>query len=392
MRAPGEASGSFALESAIDELAWELGVDPLELRLKNYAARDPDEDKPWSSKSLDSCYKNGAAAFGWFKRPKAVRATRDGHWLIGSGMATATYPARQMPASALARIKADGGVTVQTASHDLGTGTYTIMTQIAADALGVPIERVHFALGDTDLPEAPMSAGSMTASSVGSAVKRAALALKDRLGEIAIADERSPLHGLSLGDLDARDGKLFAKRDESRSDAFGAILERSGKRVLEVRISEKPSEERKKYSCHSFGAHFVEVRVDETLGEVRINRVVSAFGAGKILNAKTARSQLLGGIVWGIGLALEEETHRDPRDGRLVVKDLVDYHVPVNADVPEIEVITVDEEDPYVNAVGAKGIGEIGIVGIGAAIANAVYHATGKRVRDLPITVEKEIG
>jgi xanthine dehydrogenase YagR molybdenum-binding subunit len=304
-------------------------------------------------------------------------------------MATATYPARQSPASALARVRADGTALVLSGSQDLGTGTYTIMTQIAADALGMPLESVRFDLGDTTFPEAPLSAGSRTASSVGPAVKQAGLAARRRLAELAIADTGSPLHGLALENIEAEEGSLYAKQDRSKSDPITNILRRRGLDQIEERASVKEKEDRKKYSLHSFGAHFVEVRVDEELAEIRITRWVGAFAGGKILNAKTARSQLLGGIVWGIGLALLESTERDMRSGRIVTRDLVDYHVPVNADVPAIDIITVDELDEQVNDVGAKGIGEVGVVGAGAAIANAVYHATGKRVRDLPITLDK---
>jgi xanthine dehydrogenase YagR molybdenum-binding subunit len=349
MRAPGEASGSFALESAMDELAWELGMDPIALRLKNHADRDPEDGRAWSSKSLKACYQRGAERFGWARRKRAVRATKEGDVLVGVGMATATYPARQIPSEALARAMPDGTFVVQAATHDLGTGTYTIMTQIAAEALGVPIEKVRFELGDTALPEAPISAGSMTASSVGSAVRRASQALRAR--------------------LDGTSGPIT--------------------QPIEERVRETEAPDRKDWSVHSFGAHFVEVRVDERLGTIRVARVVSAFGAGKILNAKTGGSQLMGGVVWGIGFALEEDTVRDPRTGRLVTKELADYHVPVNADVPEIDIITVDEDDPHVNPMGAKGIGEIGVVGLAAAIANAVFHATGVRVRELPIRLDK---
>ena len=389
MRAPGESTGSFALESAMDELAFALGMDPVDLRLKNHADQDPDEKKPWSSKSLKECYRVAAERFGWSKRTRAPRSMRDGRFLVGFGMATATYPARQGTASALARMSADGTATVLAGSQDIGTGTYTIMTQIAADALAMPIDKVRFDLGDTAYPETPVSGGSTTASSTGSATFRAATALRDKLAEIAIADASSPLHGLRKEDLDAREGKLVSKRDASKSDAYGAIVKRSGQNEIEARIEEKPAADRDKRSCHSFGAHFVEVRVDEATSEIRVARAVSAFAAGRILNEKTARSQFMGGVVWGIGLALLEHTVRDPRTGRLVTRDLSEYHVPANLDVPNVDVILVKEDDAYVNPLGAKGIGEIGIVGMGAAIANAVHHATGVRVRDLPITLEK---
>ena len=391
MRAPGEATGTYALECAMDELAYALDVDPLELRLRNYAETDPDEEKPWSSKELRACYKQAADKFGWQKRKKQPRATRDGNWLVGVGMATATYPANQREASAVARIKPDGTALVQAGTQDIGTGTYTIMTQVAADALGMPVEKVTFELGDTRFPPTPVSGGSATASSTGSAVKLACAAARAQLVDLAVADAASPLHGLAAADVDvdAASASLVSKKDKTKRDPMGDVVKRSGKPELSGRSDVKPKEDRKTHSCHSFGAQFAEVHVDEATGEVRVSRVVSAFAAGKILNAKTARSQFLGGIVWGIGLALTEHSVRDERSGRVVNNSLQDYHVPVNADVPTIDVIMVDEKDPFVNEVGAKGIGEIGITGIGAAIANAVYHATGKRVRDLPITLDK---
>jgi xanthine dehydrogenase YagR molybdenum-binding subunit len=390
-RGPGEASGSFALESAMDELSYKLRLDPVELRLRNHAERDDDENKPFSSKSLKECYRIGAERFGWARRKPEPRSMKDGRALVGWGMASATYPARQSPSSALARIKADGTALVLSGSQELGTGTYTIMTQIAADALGMAFDKVRFDLGDTTYPEAPLSAGSRTAASVGPAVHRASLAARKQLAYLAVADAQSPLHGLDPEKLDAESGAFYAREDRTKVESFTAILRRHDLEEIEGRADVKEKEDRKNYSIHSFGAHFVEVRVDEELGEVRVTRWVAAFGAGKILNAKTARSQLIGGIVWGIGLALLEHTERDPRSGRIVTKDLADYHVPVNADVPVIDVVTVDEVDTMVNEVGAKGIGEVGIVGSAAAIANAVYHATGKRVRDLPITVDKLI-
>ena len=358
-RAPGAASGSFAMETAMDELAVLLKMDPLALRLKNYAEKDPDTGKPFSSKELRACYKHAAERFGWSRRSATPRSMKDGHQLVGWGMATASYPAHMRAASAKATVKADGTAVVQAGTHDLGTGAYTILTQIAADALALPLAKVRFELGDTLLPEAPLAAGSQTSASVGSAVKMACAQLR---GELA---------------------KLGEGTD------YAALLGRAGKTELTAKADAKELEERKNHACHSFGAQLVEVKVDELTNEVRVTRAVGAFAGGKILNEKTARSQLLGGMVWGIGLALLEGTERDARDGRVVTRDLADYHVPVNADVPDLEVIMVPEEDPYVSAVGAKGLGELGITGIGAAIANAVYHATGRRVRDLPITLDK---
>jgi xanthine dehydrogenase YagR molybdenum-binding subunit len=389
MRAPGESTGNFALESAMDELSYALAMDPVALRLKNYAERDQDQNKPWSSKALRECYEQGRTKFGWSKRPPSVRATRNGNVLVGTGMATATYPAHQAASSASVRILRDGTALVQAGTQDLGTGTYTIMTQIAADALGLPIESVRFELGDTELPETPLSGGSQTAASTGSAVRRACLEAKKQLGELAFADVASPLHEALPSDVEAANGTLYSKRDRARRDPYSEILRRKGRTDLVVVAHSEEKPERKQHGLRSFGAQFAEVRVDEALGRVAVTRLVGVFAAGRILNAKTARSQLMGGMVWGIGFALGEHTERDPRDARVVTRDLADYHVPVNADVPDIDVTFVEERDPLVNDVGAKGIGELGITGAVAAIANAVYHATGKRIRELPILPDK---
>ena len=358
-RAPGESTGTFALESAMDELAYALKIDPLELRLRNHAARDEQEDKPFSSNSLLECYRRAAARFGWAKRQARPGSMRDGNVRIGWGMATATYPAKVSPASAIARMKRDGTLVVQAGTQDIGTGTYTVMTQIAADAMGIPVEQVRFELGDTAFPETPVSGGSQTAASTGSAVRMAVDKLRDQLA----AQRRSP------------------------SEPWGEVVGRSGR--PEITAEHRTEKRAETHSYHSHGATFAEVRVDPDTGEVRVSRFVAAYAAGRILNPKTALSQFKGGIVWGIGLALQEHTVRDRRTARAVTRDLADYHVPVNADVPAIDVILVDEVDPFVNPIGVKGIGEIGITGAGAAIANAVYHATEKRIRDLPITLDK---
>ena len=389
MRAPGESTGIFALECAMDELAVALKMDPIALRLANYAEQDPQENKPWSSKSLRECYKRGAEAFGWQNRKSEPRSRRDGRLLVGVGMATASYPAKQSGSSASAAIRADGTAVVLAGSQDIGTGTYTIMTQIAADALSLPIDRVRFDLGDSTFPETPVSGGSQTASSTGSAVKRACDALVIKLAETASADKASPLFGIAPADIILRDGALTTKAASSKSDPLSDLVKRARVPEIMVKTDTKEKEDRKKFSSHSFGAQFAEVKVDPDTHEVRVTRFVGAFAAGKILNSKTARSQLMGGIVWGIGMALTEHTERDLRNGRVMTRDLADYHVPVNADVPNLEIITVDEVDPHVNEIGAKGIGEIGITGSVSAIANAIYNATGKRVRDLPITPDK---
>jgi xanthine dehydrogenase YagR molybdenum-binding subunit len=357
--------------------------------LKNYAESDPESGKPWSSNSLRECYRVGADRFGWSRRTPTPRSMRDGDVLVGWGMAMATRPSRRMPASALARIFPDGHALVQAATHELGTGTYTVMTQVAADALGMAPERVRFELGDTNLPENPISAGSMTVPSSGSAVHLAATAARDRAIQLAIADERSPLHGVRAENVRVENGRLSLARDPSRGESYEALLVRNGGQPVEARVDAKPGDEAERFSIHAFGAVFAEVRVDPDLGEIRVSRLVGAYAPGRVLNAKTARSQLMGGIVWGLGMALMEHTLPDPRTGRYVNADLAEYHVPVNADVPNIDIVIVDEHDPYVNPIGAKGLGEISMTGVAAAVANAVYHATGVRVRDLPITLDK---
>ncbi|MBP5973847.1 xanthine dehydrogenase family protein molybdopterin-binding subunit [Brasilonema sp. CT11] len=389
MRAPGEASGSFALESAMDELAYKLNIDPIELRLRNYAEVDPSKNLPWSSKSLRECYKVGAERFGWQKRNPKPRSMQDGNYLIGWGMATATYPTNRSPASAIAQIMADGTAVIRTGSQDIGTGTYTVMTQVAAEALGIPVEKIRVEMGDTNLPKTPVSGGSQTAASVSSAVHLAGNQARAKLMQLALADQKSPLYGLNEQDIIAQDGQLLVKNKSSKAETYEAILTRHGLKMIEARADAKPGEEKEKYSMHSFGSQFAEVRVNPDSGEVRVTRWVGAFGVGRLLNAKTANSQLIGGIVYGIGMALMEHTVTDLNRGRVVNADLAEYHVPVNADVPAIEVLFVDEHDPHINPLGVKGVGEIGITGVAAAIANAVYHATGKRIRDLPITLDK---
>jgi xanthine dehydrogenase YagR molybdenum-binding subunit len=388
MRAPGEATGSFALECAMDELACQLNMDPLELRLKNYTEKDPGKDLPWSSKSLRQCYEIGAERFGWKDRKPQPRSMKQGNKLVGWGMATATYPTNRSPGECSATLHPDGTALFRSATQDLGTGTYTVMTQIAADAIGLKVEQVRFELGNSQMPESPVSGGSTTVASVGPAVQAAGHALRLRLVGIALADQASPLFGSSVDKIGFENGELYLLDAPSRRESMATIVARHGQPV-EVTARAEPGDEKKKYSMHSFGAVFVEVTVDEDLGEIRVPRVVGVYGVGKLMNEKSGYSQLVGGIVWGIGLALFEETLIDGRNGRAVNGNLAEYHVPTNADIQGIDVQIVDEIDPHVNPLGAKGIGEIGITGVGAAIANAVYHATGKRVRDLPVTLDK---
>ncbi|HET7882598.1 MAG TPA: xanthine dehydrogenase family protein molybdopterin-binding subunit [Acetobacteraceae bacterium] len=345
MRAPGLASGNFALESAIDELAVALNIDPLEFRLRNYADTEPHQNKPFASKALRECYRQGADAFGWSRRSAAPRSMRDGNTLIGWGMATSTYPTHRMPASVRVRVGANGAALVQVGTQDLGTGTYTVIAQIAADELGIPVERIQVEIGDSAFPHAPVSGGSMTVASVGPAVKAACEAVRAKMPA-------------NTGDF------------------------------VEATVEAKPGEEEHRYAMHAFGAQFVEVRVDADLGAIRVSRFVGAFDAGRVMNAKTARSQLIGGIVYGLGMALLEETHVDGETGRIVNANIAEYLVPVNADVPDIQTILVENDELTSNPLGAKGIGELPMVGVAAAVANAVYHATGVRVRKVPIRIE----
>jgi xanthine dehydrogenase YagR molybdenum-binding subunit len=406
MRAPGEAPGSFAIECTMDDLAARLGVDPIEIRLRNYADHDYGTGQQWSSKSLKQCYARGAELFGWSKRNPKAGATRDGRYLVGMGMASASYPVHNSQGTARARLYADGHAVVQAGATDLGTGTYTVMTQVAADSLGLPIEKVRFELGDTNLPTAPNSGGSVAAGTVSSSIFLAAQDVWQKLIKVAVIDKKSPLYRAKPEDVTVEKGRLFLKKDPKKGEMFGELMKRgeltdiegsgAGKygSGYEDAAAAKNADATEKdqaghHSMHSFGAHFCEVRVDMDLGTVRVSKWVSVIGAGRILNAQTARSQIIGGAIFGIGSALMEETVRDPHYSRYTNADLAGYHVPVNADIPNMTVEFVEEHDPYINAMGVKGIGEIAMVGVAAAVANAVYHATGKRLRDLPLTPDK---
>ncbi len=389
MRAPGHAPGSFALESALDELAYALTVDPLELRLRNYAQVDSETGLPWSSNSLRECYRIGAERFGWSKRNHAPRSMRDGKLLVGWGMATALHSCWRNLASARVELRADGTALVQSGCHDIGTGTYTIMTQIAAEKLSLPMERVTFELGDTNLPEAPLAGGSTTAGSVGNAVAQACTAALDKLIATAVVDRQSPLSGAKIDDIVAVNGELRIKGSAGKSESYQSLLSRTATGKLQATVQTKFGDEAKNYSMSTFGAQFAEVKIDPDLGVIQVSRFGGTYGAGRILNARTARSQMIGGITFGIGMALMEQTLIDHNLGRIINADFAEYHIPVNSDVANLDVFFVDEQDPHVNSIGVKGIGELGITGVAAAIANAVYHATGKRVRDLPITLDK---
>lgn len=390
MRAPGVATGTYAVEVAMDELASELRMDPLQLRLANYTEVDPHTGIPFTEKSLRECYTRASEKFGWSRRNHEPRSMRDGSQLIGWGMATETYPGKNMPSKALVRLQEDGRVLVAAGTQEIGTGMYTIMTQIVADVLDIPPDRIDAKLGDTVYPEAPISAGSMSTASVGPAVEKAALEVRQKLIQTAVNDTQSPLHGAEAGNVEFKQGRLFLKSSPGKSELYRDLLQR-GNHPIEATSEAKPQLDPKKSSCHSFGAVFAEVAVDPDLGEVRTRRIVAVYDVGRIMNQKLARSQFIGGIVWGVSLALLEDTYVDSRNGRIMNANLADYHVPVNADIGEIDVSAIDNPDPQLDSLGARGIGEIGITGTGAAIANAIFHATGKRIRELPITPDKII-
>lgn len=394
MRAPGAVTGAFALESAMDELAYALKIDPLEFRLINYAEKDPDTGKPFSSKALREAYKQGAAKFGWEKRKLEPRSMRDGRWLVGWGTATGIWGAYQLPASVKITLKADGTANVQSATADIGPGTYTVITIIAAEFLGIAPEKVKFELGDSDLPNAPVQGGSFTTASVGTAAHGAAMAIKQKLFDLAVKETNSAFTDVRVEDTFLSNGSLELKpvlHQVGKSNSFLVtnLMRKNNLTEISETHTSRPSAERNKYATQAHGAQFVEVKVDEDLGIIKVTRVVEATAVGKIMNPKTSHSQEMGGVVWGIGMALQEETAIDHRYGRMMTTDLASYHVPVNADVHSVETAFVEEEDKIVNPLGVKGMGELCLVGIPAAIANAIFHATGKRIRDLPITPDK---
>ncbi|HZO46746.1 MAG TPA: xanthine dehydrogenase family protein molybdopterin-binding subunit, partial [Xanthobacteraceae bacterium] len=388
MRGPGGAEGMYAIECAMDELAYAAKIDPLELRLINYSDKDQIEDRSYSSKELRECYRQGAERFGWSKRKPQPRSMREGNELVGWGMASGIWEAMQMPASARAVLTANGSVEIASATADIGPGTYTMMAQLAAEMLGVPLDHVTVKLGDSALPDAPVEGGSFTTSSVGSAIHAACRAVQKELLKLAQKIKESPLARAKLDDVVFAEGRIRRKDDGSREVAVADAMRAGKADRIEQEASAAPNA-KSKYSHSTHSAVFAEVKIDEQLGVIRVTRVVNAVAAGRILNPKVAGSQILGAVVGGIGMALHEETLTDHRFGRFMTHNLADYHVPVNADVHAIDVIFVDEQDDEINPLGVKGVGEIGIVGTAAAIANAVYHATGKRVRDLPITLDK---
>jgi xanthine dehydrogenase YagR molybdenum-binding subunit len=386
MRGPGEATGAFALESAMDEMAYLLNLDPLEFRLRNYTDQDPEKNRPWSTKFLKECYKLGADRIGWSKRQLKPGSLRDGEWLIGYGMGVGTFGAHRGSAHASAQLLPNGTVLLQCATTDIGPGTGTAMTQIAADTLGLPPEKIRFELGHSDYPQAGTQGGSSTVNSVGPAVQDACMALKDKLRELAGASQPA-FASAKKEDVQLADGYLTLGSAAATRVAYKDLLKQAG--TASVTVEAKPGNEGQQYSMYSFSVHFAEVRVHELTGEVRVSKLVSCADAGTIINQKTAANQMKGGAVGGIGMALMEHAVIDDRYGRYVTKDFADYHVPVHADAPAVEVAFVNQPDYHVNALGTKGIGEIATIGVAPAIANAVFNATGKRVRELPITPDK---
>jgi xanthine dehydrogenase YagR molybdenum-binding subunit len=394
MRAPGEASGSAALESAIDEAAEACGLDPLEFRLRNYAETDPATGRPYSAKALRECYAEGAARFGWSGRPIAPRQMRDeAGRLVGWGMGSALFPAPMFMAEARAVLRPDGTAVVETSAADMGQGAWTALAQMAADGLGLPIDKVEFRAGHSDHPDAGVAGGSGHTATAGGAVFAAGSDAVARLAELAVGHPESPLFGAGNAGVEARDGRLHHRGDPGRCESYGEIMARAGLSEIEGtgRAARDPADAQAR-AMFSHGAVFAEAKVDPDLGQVRVTRLVGAFAAGRIINPHLARSQLLGGMIWGIGFALHDEGIHDRRSGRPMNADLAGYHVPVNADVPSLEALLVEEEDRFVNALGVKGVGEIGITGTVGAIANAVWHATGVRTRRFPIRIEDLLG
>ncbi|MEO4000392.1 xanthine dehydrogenase family protein molybdopterin-binding subunit [Mesorhizobium sp. CAU 1732] len=390
MRAPGEATGSAALECALDEAALACGLDPLELRLRNYAETDPATGKPFSAKALRECYEQGAARFGWEGRPLAARQMRDDAGnLVGWGMGSALFPAPMFQAQARATLRSDGTALVETAGADMGQGAWTALAQIAADGLGLDIDKVEFRSGTSDLPDGGVAGGSGHTATAGNALHNAGTDAIAKLAEIATNDPESPLFGAGNAGVEARDGRLYHRGDGGRSESYADILARAGVATLEGtgKGGRDPANAEAR-AMFSHGAVFAEVKVDPDLGQVRVSRLVGAFAAGRIINPRLARSQLYGGMIWGLSFALHEEAIHDRRTGRPMNADFAGYHIPVHADIPHMDALLIDEDDPYVNGLGIKGVGEISITGTVGAIANAIWHATGVRVRRFPIRIE----
>ncbi|MGI4822462.1 MAG: xanthine dehydrogenase family protein molybdopterin-binding subunit [Janthinobacterium lividum] len=389
MRGPGEATGAFALESAMDEMAYMLNIDPMEFRLRNYTEKDPEKNLPWSSKFLKECYQLGAERVGWNKRQLKPGSLRDGDWMVGYGMGVGTFGAHRGASKANIRLLPNGTVLLQSAVTDIGPGTGTAMTQIAADTLGIAPNKIKFEWGNSEFAQAPTQGGSAIVNTVGPAVQDVCLALKEKLRTMA-ATTNTAFASAKKEDVVLADSYLTLTGNPGARASFADLLKQADGGFVTVE-SKPQGDNQKNYSMYSFSVHFAEVRVHVLTGEVRVSKLVSCADAGTIVNEKTAGNQMKGGAVGGIGMALMEHAVIDDRFGRYITKDLADYHVPVHADSPDVQVAFVNKPDPYVNGLGTKGIGEIAIIGVAPAIANAVFNATGKRVRELPITPDKLI-
>jgi xanthine dehydrogenase YagR molybdenum-binding subunit len=389
MRGPGATPGAFVLETGVDDLAHRLGVDPVELRIRNEPDHDQTTGLPFSTRGLRGCLEQGAQRFGWAQRNPVPRSVRDGNELIGIGMAAAGYHVNRSQADALVRVNGDGTVDAFSATCDMGPGTYTSMSQVAADGLGLPMPRVRFTLGDSRFPSAPSHSGSRTMASVGSAVSLAANSLRDKFVRTAVVDPASPLHGAIPRDVTVSDGRMYRTDDPRAGETYQEMLRRKGWPSLEAQMTYTPDDADKRFSMYAFGAVFAEVGVDETLGRVRVRRVFGCYDGGRIINPRLAHSQAIGAMVMGIGMALLEGTQLDYRDGRVVNANMSDYLVPVNADVPELDAMFLPGEDTVADPIGVKGLGELVIVAVPPAIGNAVFNATGRRLTDLPMSIEK---
>ena len=393
MRGPGEATGSFALESAMDELAYALNLDPLEFRIRNHSDTDPERNLPWSSKHVKECYQMGAEQIGWKNRNLQPKSLQDKDWLIGYGMGTGSFGAFRGAASVKARLEPDGKLLLQCSVNDMGPGTATMMTSVASTELGLPVNRIRVEMGNTNLPPGPMQGGSTVTATVGAAVQETCSALKEQIAALA-SKENSPFHNVNVHvvkveDLQFSETGISLKKNPSVTMSYGDLLKQNGLSNLELTKESKGQQQ--PYSMYSFSVHFVKLRVHPPTGRIKIDHVVSCADAGTIVSPKTAESQMIGGAVGGIGMALMEDMVIDHRYGRPINNNLADYHVPVNADIPKVDVLFVNKKDPYTNPMGSKGLGEIALVGVAPAVANAVFNATGKRIRTLPITPDKLI-
>lgn len=389
MRGPGEATGSFALECAMDELAHKLNMDPIEFRKLNYAEKDLEQNKPWSSKYLLECYEGGMERIGWKNRKNEPGSVKEGNWLVGYGMGTGTFGCYRSPTSVKAKFLPDGNLVLQCSVNDMGPGTATMMTAIGAEITGLPAENVIIEMGKSGLPKGPTQGGSATTSSVGSAVHDSCNLLVSKALELAA--QNPTFKGIAITDLTFENGLIAAKKDTKKTITLTSLLTANKLDTLEVENLSKGAEEAKKYSIYSFSVHFVKVLVNLNLGKIRLAHVVSCADIGTVINQKTSAGQMFGGAVGGIGMGLMEALEIDHRFGRPINNNFADYHVPVNADIEKQEVFFVNKKDPISNPMGTKGLGETALVGMAPAIANAVFNATGKRVRDLPITLDKII-